>query len=96
MLHQVTLLLTQCAQQVGYEDGHVAVWAAAAPAQPVVAKQLHKEPIMALTLNSSAAGAHSLSHCVGTIRSAARADHKNKTLHAVLLAARSPLLLLIV
>lgn len=42
---------------VGYEAGHAAVWRLSAPGQPLMAAQLHKEAVMALTIDGSAAGA---------------------------------------
>ncbi len=46
---------------VGYEDGNVAVWRAAAPAQPVLASRLpaavHQEPVMALVIDESTCSA---------------------------------------
>lgn len=41
---------------VGYEAGHVAVWRLSEGGQPLVAAQLHKEAVMALALDSHAAG----------------------------------------
>ena len=40
----------------GYEDGTLALWAAAAPARPAAFAKLHAEAVMALALDGSGQG----------------------------------------